>query len=260
MTQISALGRVFREFFIAVKQYLTVLGFIGKNQLSGYILKAALMAFLTFSIILVGAVVAGNALHGMVGEIDAVHFENELLNTILYWVTYLLIMLPLVFVTLLLYKSVFQAVLAPMLGKVVEKVLSVKTGREIKPSISVGNSLKGFWKIALPNVFKELLLLGVLFVVGWVPLLTIVAGPLMFVVSSYFLGASSLDLVNETLEVDFEERKKEAGRHFGYVLGNGAGFMLLFAIPILGTFTAPVISVITAAMGYDKLNREDSSN
>lgn len=254
----SNLQRLIKEFSIGLGQYFNVFKFISEHKLYPYLFKSAFVAFLTFSTLLFGAFFAGGALHQLLVSQELIEIENETLSSIFSGFIYVLTIIPLLFISILLYKQVIQILLSPMLGSIVEKVLTIQKGKEVSLGFSLSLSLKGFWFIVLPNLQKELGLMMVLFGFSLLPVIGLAASPLMFLVSCYFLGFSSLDIINETLQMPFKIRKRHTWQHLGYVLGNGVGFTLIFMVPVLGTFTAPILSVIAAALGYKHI--DDMSN
>ena len=250
MNFFSKIIRETRGVFLGITAYVTALTIIQQYKLWKYVAQSAFMAFGTFVLLGVMGWIVGDQLHQLLLSVGWIPEEQGWV----YWLTYVLILLPMVLLFVLMYKAVFQVVVAPLLGKVIERVLEIRTGTPWNTRFSLNVAMQGFLKIGLSLLWKEVVLVTALFFLSFIPVLAMITTPLMFIVSSYFLGASSMDMINETLKKTMEERKDYAWKHTGHVMGNGAGFILLFMIPVAGTFLAPVLSVIAASCSYEKVS------
>ena len=68
---------------------------------------------------------------------------------------------------------------------------------------------------------------------------------MIFLVQSYYAGFGNFDYYLER-RATVKESVRYIRQKRGLVIGNGAGFMLLLLIPVLGLFLAPVMSTIAA--------------
>ncbi|MBL7815212.1 MAG: EI24 domain-containing protein [Saprospiraceae bacterium] len=153
------------------------------------------------------------------------------------------------------YRIVLMALVSPFMSPLAARIQSEVTGRPVydPPFFSTTNIrliLRGA-TLSLRNVLKELwyvlwlLLLGLIPVIGWFSAIAI------FFVQSFYAGFGNLDYSLEKY-YGLKESKKFAARYRGLAVGNGAAFLTLLAVPIIGFFVAPALSVAAATVESTK--------
>ncbi len=158
----------------------------------------------------------------------------------------------LLFITGILgYRIILMALVAPFMSPLVARIQSEITGVPVydPPFFSFTNFrliLRGA-SLSLRNVLKELwyvvwlLILGLIPVIGWFSAIAI------FFVQSFYSGFGNLDYTLEKY-YGIAESKKFAARYRWLAVGNGAAFLTLLAVPIVGLFIAPALSVAAATV------------
>ena len=101
--------------------------------------------------------------------------------------------------------------------------------------------------IALRNLTKELFYTLMLFVVSFIPGLALVTTPLIYLVQSYYAGFGNMDYY---LERHYSIRNSVyfVRQYRWAAITNGALFLLLLLIPIVGLFLAPFMCTIAATV------------
>jgi CysZ protein len=149
------------------------------------------------------------------------------------------------------YRIVLMALVSPFMSPLAARIQSELTGVPVydPPFFSFTNFrliLRGL-SLSLRNVLKELwyvvwlLLLGLVPVIGWFAAIAI------FFVQAFYSGFGNLDYSLEKY-YGVAESKKFAGRYRWLAVGNGAAFLTLLAVPVVGFFIAPALSVAAATV------------
>ncbi|MGL5088302.1 MAG: EI24 domain-containing protein, partial [Cetobacterium sp.] len=143
------------------------------------------------------------------------------------------------------FKTILLVLLAPFFSYVSEKVESVENRVEYNFTLKENMIfvVRGI-KIASKSFFKEILYTLFIIFLGFIPILNIFVPILIFIVQSYFI---SYNFVDYTLE----RRKFSSKESSDFIWDNkiafsvgGAIFTLLYFIPIIGIFIAPLISIV----------------
>ena len=149
------------------------------------------------------------------------------------------------------YKYIVMIVVAPFLGPLSEKVESIATGQPAPP-FSLKNTVRDTvraLRVTLRNVFRELLYTLLLLVLQFVPVVgTVISSVSIFLIQAYFAGFGNMDPVLERRHMDINQRVNFVSRHRWLAIGNGAVFVLLMFIPILGWFLAPAYGTVGATL------------
>jgi CysZ protein len=97
------------------------------------------------------------------------------------------------------------------------------------------------------NFIREILTVGLLFLLGLIPLLTIFVPILIFIIQAYYAGFGNLDYF---LERHYKVRGsvRFVRNHKFLAIGNGAIFLGLLMIPVIGWFIAPFFATIAGTL------------
>ena len=102
-------------------------------------------------------------------------------------------------------------------------------------------------RVALRNVTRELVFTVILLILGFIPLLTVFITPLLFLVQAYYVGFANTDYFLERRATVRES--VTYNRDYRWIsIGNGAAFLLLLFIPVVGLFLAPVLGTVAATI------------
>ena len=153
-------------------------------------------------------------------------------------------------------------VMSPILSILSEKVDKILTNK-IYP-FSAEQTMRDVVRgviLALRNLFIELLIIFSLFMIGLLPIIgwlsSLLSPFILFIVSSYFYGFSFLDYSNERNKRNIKQSVILIKQHKGMAIGNGLIFSIVLLIPIIGTFLAgfvAVISVVAATISMNRIN------
>jgi len=150
---------------------------------------------------------------------------------------------------LILYKYIMLIVSAPIMSMVSEKIEMKKTGGKPAP-LSMSRSAKSLirgLRIALRNITKELFLTGLLLLLGLIPVVGIASAVLIFIVQANYAGFGACDFYMER-HFSVKQSVRFIRKNRGIAIANGAIFLGLLAIPIVGFFLAPILTAIGATL------------
>lgn len=156
-----------------------------------------------------------------------------------------------------LYKYIILIVLSPFLAFLSEKTEHILTGKEYP--FSWGQLLKDAWrgiKMTLLNLVKELSLTIPLLLLGFVPTFGVVTTPILFLVGSYFVGFSLIDLFYERRKLSVSESSIKIKEQRGLAVACGMFFNLLLLVPVVGVLFSPAFSAIGATLAV--VEREEN--
>ena len=157
----------------------------------------------------------------------------------------------------LVYKYIVMVIVSPfmsLLSEEIERKMSNNTNEStfsIKTFIS--DLIRGL-RIAIGNLIKELGLTAAVLLIGLFPVVTIAVPPLIFIIQAYYAGFGNLDYFLER-HASVSESKHFVNRNKGLAIGNGAVFLALLFIPVIGLFLAPALA--TTAATLEALKRKD---
>lgn len=162
---------------------------------------------------------------------------------------------------LILFKYIMLILSAPIMSMVSEKIENQITGGKTPP-FSMTRTIKSLGRgirIALRNISKELLITVLLFLLGLVPVVGLISAALIFVVQANYAGFGSCDFY---MERHFSVRQSIGfiRKNRGLAIANGAIFLGLLAIPVIGFFLAPILSAIGATLAvHPKISADAKS-
>lgn len=149
----------------------------------------------------------------------------------------------------ILFKHLVIACVSPFMTPLAQKVEEHLTGNYTKyAGFNATKALKDLFRgmrIAFRNVFKELLYVIPLFLLGLIPILTIPCMILIFLIQAYYAGFGNMDY---TLEGHYSVRESTrfVKKNRWLAIGNGSVFLLLLGTGI-GFLVAPPLAAVAAA-------------
>lgn len=155
-----------------------------------------------------------------------------------------------IIIGLFAFRYIVMIVASPFMGTLSEKVEAIMTGRspaKVPPGQFIKDIVRGV-RIALRNIIREVFLTILLTIAGFViPVVgSIVSTALIFLVQAYFAGFGNIDYTLERKQFNIRDSVAFVNANRGIAIGNGAGWLVLMLIPVLGWFLAPVLGTVAA--------------
>lgn len=227
-----------KDFFNGITSYFSAFQIISKLRLWRYFLVPIIV-----SLLVAGGL--GVAIWSISGSL-----AGWLLNWIPWeavtgWVLNILLGL----VAIVIFKHLVIACVSPFMTPLAQKVEEHLTGNYTKYSgFNPQKAVKDFFRgitIALRNIFKELLYVIPLFLLGLIPLFSVPCMVLIFLIQAYFAGFGNLDYTLEGY-YSVSESTRFVQRHRWLAIGNGMVFLLLLGTGIGFLFASPLAAVAGA--------------
>ncbi len=159
---------------------------------------------------------------------------------------------------LVLYKHIVMALSAPFMSPVSEKIETHLTGSSQHQHriTSFQEQLGRGIRINLRNLTKEIMLTIPLILIGFIPVVGIIATVLVFLIQAYYAGFGNMDY---TLERHFKYHKsiEFVKKHKGVAIGNGIVFMVFLLIPLIGIILVLPLSVTAASLSAVEIIDEE---
>ncbi len=154
-------------------------------------------------------------------------------------------------ILLFLFKYIIMVVIAPFMGMLSEKVESIQTGNPPPKTTAkqfIQDVIRGL-RIALRNIIRELFFTLIFLMFNWVPLIgSILSAVAIFWTQAYYAGFGNMDYTLERKRFSVRDSVRFVGNFRGLAVGNGAVFLLIFLIPVIGWFLAPAYGTIAATL------------
>ena len=244
------------DLISALKSYFEAIAYLRKPYVWKYLFLSGVLSvlvFLALSWFIFGF--GDNMSSGIISIFTSESVPNWIDKTIQY-----LTSITLWILLLLIFKYVILAITAPILSLLSERVekdinsaFATKPFKLLEQIQLVGRGSR----IAISNLLRELLMTIPLMVMSLIPAITLFVTALIFMIQAYYAGFGTMDF---TLERYFnvKESRRFVSQNRFIAIGNGAIFLLLFLIPILGAFVAPTLSTIASTINVlDKLEEYD---
>jgi CysZ protein len=239
---------MFKDFTDGVVSYGRAWRMIADNRLWYYVLMPGLIS------LILGASIGYSAYllhHDVANYITMTYPQQWLGSSIIAHIANYLSWFALAVTGFLTYRNILMALLAPFMSPLSARIQAIETGKTVydPPFLSLTNFkliLRGL-VLSFRNLLKELWYTLWLLLLGFVPILGLIAPFLIFMVQSFYSGFSNLDY---TLEKYYNVKNSKAfsQHHRWLAVGNGSVFLLLLAVPVLGLFLAPALSTVAATL------------
>lgn len=242
-----------RDFVIGFSAYFSAIGDISRYGLWRYVILSGVVSLSIGTFIVRACLTASHRLADWLVGFYKWDFGKSVIDTASdYIVAGLLIV-----IAFLLFKYVVMVVVSPFMSLISEAIESKENqgysaqGFTLKGAVS--DLIRGL-RIATRNLVRELFFTLLILIVGLFPLTTIVSPVLLFALQAYYAGFGNLDyLLERHYNVSGSSRFVKANRWLS--IGNGAAFLLLLMIPIVGMFIAPTLGTIAATKtGMKRMN------
>ena len=242
----------FRDFFDGITSYGTALRLIGRHNLWHYMVIPGIASLILGASIIYSVYILSDNVSALLSSLyPATWWGASIVGNLAAIFSWILLGIT----GILGYRIILMALVSPFMSPLAARIQSELTGVPVydPPFFSFTNFrliLRGVI-LSLRNVAKELwfvvwlLLLGLIPVIGWFAAIAI------FFVQSFYAGFGNLDYSLEKY-YGIAESKKFAAQYRGLAVGNGAAFLTLLAVPFLGLFIAPALSVAAATVESTK--------
>ncbi len=244
-----------KQFGLGVKTYGQAISFIFRNKLGWTFLVPIGLTVLMF--------IGGQALVN-----EAIDYLKE---TILGWVNLEesgfwggLLGGVVGFLTEILFFIIFAYIsgyiviilMSPLLAYLSEKTEQILTGNEYSVGFSqmIKDIIRGIF-MALRNLFMELILLLLMFIVSFIPVVGWLGTIVVFFISAYFYGFSFIDFNNERQKLNIRQSVKVVRKYKWVAIANGLVFSLFLLVPFCGMFMplfVSIVAVVAAALAMHK--------
>jgi CysZ protein len=148
---------------------------------------------------------------------------------------------------LLLFKNVVMLLVSPWMNSLSIKIERHLTGRDYVDDRSFAVAFKRTMRLNLRILLREFVLVVLLLFVVWIPIVDFIVPIAIFLVQAYYAGYGNLDYFMDR-RYSIKESINFVNQNKGVALGNGIGFLLLLAIPVVGVFLAPTLGVAAATL------------
>lgn len=172
-------------------------------------------------------------------------FKLEEFHSILYIFIKILVWVCTIFFYYLVYKSLLLVIISPILGYVSERVETHLTGKKFDFTFkdNIRFLLRGI-DIGLKSFFKQMVGTCAVMLLGFIFPINLSIPLLIFIIQGYFTGFSFMDYTLERYNLSSKESLNFLKKQRIYAALCGGIFTVLFFIPILGIFIAPLITCV----------------
>lgn len=247
--------RFFQEFSQSTLAYYEAFQFVRSHKLKGFILSAAFFNLFAFIFVGVIAWIYTGKLIDLIYSNFSFPADWEEWGSFLQILTAIFIRILLISFYINLYKYIVLIIFAPLLAILSERTQNILNNQKksinlVRLISEIGRGMMmGLILISLNIIiYFSLLLLSIT-----IPFLSPTFVILVFLVESFFFGASMLDYRNEYFQLSVKRSLKEIFKHKGLVLGNGLALNLFILIPIIGVLFAPSFALIAAGIHANKV-------
>lgn len=186
-------------------------------------------------------------------------FKLQEYGSILYIFIKILVWICTVFFYYLVYKSLLLVIISPILGYVSERVETHLTGKKF--DFTFKDNLRFLIRgidIGLKSFFKQMVGTCVVMLLGFIFPINLSIPLLIFIIQGYFTGFSFMDYTLERYNLSPKESLDFLKKQRVYAALCGGIFTLLFFIPVVGIFIAPLITCVATTMITLELLKEYS--
>lgn len=237
-----------------LSDYSDAIGMIRKHNLWRYVMLPGLLSVLTISIVIGGPVLTfaygggedslENSLIGLYPFEWGQSIFEGLVHLIPFWLLLLVVLTGAMF---FLGKYLVLIIASPFMGALSEKIEEIVTGHK-PPSDSnfMLDLIRGI-RISIRNLVRELGLTLFFLLFNIIPGIGSLIGTILTLsVEAYYAGFGNMDYTLERKGFNVRESVAFVSSNRSSAIGNGAGFLFILFIPVLGWFLAPAYGTISA--------------
>jgi len=251
------MNRFFKEFSQATLAYYEAFQFVKKHKLKGFFIGSAFFNLFAFVFVGVLAWVYTGSLIDLIYSTFSFPDDWQEWGNVIEILTAIFIRFLLISLYINLYKYIILIIFAPVLAILSERTQNILNNQ--KKSINLIRLISEIGRgmlmgIILVNlnilIYTFLLLLSLT-----IPFLSPAFAILVFILESFFFGASMVDYRNEYYQLGVQSSLRKIFKHKGLVLGNGLALNLFILVPVVGVLFAPSFALIAAGIHANKVVR-----
>jgi CysZ protein len=146
-------------------------------------------------------------------------------------------------------------IMSPVFSYLSERTEKLKTGNDYPFDFKqfLRDIMRGVF-IALRNLFIELILTVLMFVLSFIPIIGWFSAIVLFFISAYFYGFSFLDYAIERKKLNITQSVQFMRENKGIVIANGFVFSLCLIIPFCGVSLSSFAAIISVVAGTLAVN------
>lgn len=232
-----------RDILRGLYYYSESIEVIREARLWKYFIYSGILGLLVFSVFGVLIYQTYDILGSTI--LNWIPWDIEWLDSLGNWLT----LLSSSVLFLMLFRYIMLVVLAPLMSQLSAEV-EAYIYREEARGTNIGTFFQETWRgirIAFRNIIRELFWTVVLLLLGLFPLFSIIAGPAMIALQSYYAGFGTIDYWAER-HMNYKETTSYLSAHKGMLIGNGIVYLFLIAIPFVGVVFIPTLSTVAGTL------------
>lgn len=247
--------RFSKEFIQSTLAYYEAFQFVRIHKLKGFILSAAFLNLFAFVFVGMLAWVYTAPLIDQIYSAFNLPDEWEEWSGFLAILTAIFVRILLIALYINLYKYIILIIFAPILAILSERTQNILSQQK-KPInlIRLVSEIGRGMLMAIILINLNIILIVLLIILSFAfPILSPVLALSLFVIESFFFGASMLDYRNEYYQLSIKSSLQKIFKHKGLVFGNGLALNLFILIPVIGVLFAPPFALIAAGIHANKV-------
>ena len=256
--------RLTKNFALGINSYVDALTFIFKNKLIIYFIFPILLNILVFSLGIWGTSTISDwaltSINNLIHPETWTFYASDVIYKILEWSLWILIRIFFFFFYVWFGGYIILMLMSPVYAFLSEKVEEILTGKKFPYSLNqfIDDIIRGIL-LALRNLFIELGVTILLFILGFIPVIGWLTPIAIFIVASYYYGFSFLDYSLERKRMNIHSSSEFVKNNGGLAIANGAIFSLTLAIPYIGVLFAGFISIISVVAATIAIHEMDEN-
>lgn len=223
--------------------YLKSLKYLPKKWMLRQLLLSGLAGLAVFSALFYSILKGGDDVADLFLDFLPFAENHEWLTASLEWV----VRIGLWVFTVIIFKYLLLLIVAPIMSQIIPNIEEREGYTFAQRKTNVVYSAGRGVSLASANLSKEIFLTLILLALSLIPGFAIVTTPMIFLMQAYYIGYGNLDVFLES-KMSLKESKKFVKKNRGLAIGNGAIFLALLLIPILGVFLAPALGITAATI------------
>lgn len=246
------------ELFSGIFSYLRALRLISQLKLWRYVLLPGLISFV-LAVLIFSSVFAFS---DNIGDWATAWYRAEKGEAIVSTLGAILSGAILFIISLLLFKHIVLAVVAPFMSPLSERIEAHYRGELAPKPFKVeefASDILRSLRLSLRNISWEILMTLVLLFLGLIiPFLSPFTTALIFLIQAYYAGFGNMDFTLER-HFDFKGRVQFVKQHRGLAIGNGIVFIGLL-LTVLGFLIVIPLATAASTMEVMKILERDKIN
>lgn len=240
----------FKDLKSAISDYSVGFKLLSQLKLWKFILVPAVIALVVATLIIWGAFAFSDAIGAYIADFWPFSFWENTIRLISNFLGGAITII----LGVIVFRHVVMAFSGPFMSPISQKIEDHIRGRKTKSELDFMTSLVRSIRINMRNLFLEILITLPFMLIGFIPILNIICGIIIFLFGSYFAGFGNLDY---TLERHFKYKDSVSWvrKNKGLSTGNGVIFMLILLVPVAGIlFVLPLSCAAATVSAVKKLS------